>query len=508
MVILESRTREVITFAALSLLSACKVFDSSLLPDGGGGTGLDAGCDQAEVCNGRDDNCNDEIDEGIETATDEENCGGCGKVCSFLHSASGECVDSECRNTCDGGWDDCDNSRLNGCEADLSSKATCSSCDVSCTFACASDACVTGTSIAAGRTWTCVTFSGEREARCWGANGSGQLGTGDTQPTVVPRNVMGLTGAKRISAAFGHTCAALDGRVANCWGENDRGQLGDGTMALRSAPVPVNMAAVVDSIAVGNGHTCARSGQDVFCWGFNDAGQLGFGDMTNRPTPTKLPNANTGSVVDVGVGLAHTCAVQSGGDVICWGWNDQGQVGTSNEASGGTNRVLNPNIVPGIADATQISIGHAHSCARTAGGKVRCWGWNASGQLGDGGFMSSSASKPVILQTGAELTNIERVVAGARRTCAIAQNGDAYCWGDNTAGALGNRAGETGPGPTQTPVATKVNVVSSEVLDIAVGEFHTCFLGGVSIVCVGQNTEGQLGNGTTTLSTSGVEVSL
>lgn len=507
MVILESRTREVITFAALSLLSGCKVFDASLLPDGGEGSADAADCQAEEICNHRDDNCDGETDEGFTLATDEENCGECGNACSFLH-ATGECTAGVCQNECDGGWKDCDNSKLNGCEADLNSKSSCTDCGITCPFACSSGGCVTGAAVAAGRSWSCVTFSDTGEARCWGSNEFGQLGTGDTVATVVPRNVVGLTGATRISAAFGHTCAALEGRVANCWGQNDRGQLGDGTTAGRQAPVPVNMAAVVDSISVGLAHTCARSGQDVFCWGFNDAGQLGFGDNTNRPTPTKLPNASTGAVVDLATGLAHTCAVQSGGDVICWGFNDQGQAGAPNAASGGTNQVLSPNVVPGIADATQVSLGHAHSCVRTVGGKVRCWGWNSAGQIGDGGFMSRSQAVSVITDTGAELANIARVVAGAKRTCAISNDGKAYCWGDNTSGALGNRAGMTGPGPTQTPHATLVNVVSYDVLDIAVGEFHTCFLGGVSITCVGSNDSGQLGDGTTGLSTTGTEVSL
>jgi len=502
---LDIRTVALLVLSSSVVLGSCKVFDASLVHDDDDGTDIDAGptCSESadEVCNGRDDDCDDMVDEETSLTDDEDNCGECGRACTFGHAA-GQCSAGECDNTCEEGWKDCNSNTVDGCEADLASRSSCTDCGLTCPFACSAGGCVTGVALSAGRTWTCATFS-SGGARCWGSNESGQLGTGDTAPSILPRDVRDLADAERLSTGFGHSCALRSGRVASCWGENDRGQLGDGTTAPRTEPVPVVLGGV-DTITVGLAHTCVRSGARLYCWGFNDAGQLGFGDNTHRTAPEMLPSAVTGDIVDVSAGLAHTCAVRSTGEVICFGFNDQGQSGAANMEQGGTNTVLAPVVVPAIDNAVSVALGHAHSCVVTSAGKVRCWGWNGGGQLGDGGFMSRAQPLSVIDDTGAELNNIDRVVAGAKRSCAVRSDGAAFCWGDNTSGALG-----AGPTPAQQPRAVRVTALGKDaILDIAVGETHTCFLGAVAIRCVGDNEQGQLGDGTTAASPLGVAVAL
>ena len=491
--------------ATIALLASCKVFDPTLVDDGGDGSKVDAGeCEEgaAEVCNGRDDNCDLDVDEGFELQTDLQNCGECGRECTFANAGPGECSAGECVNTCDEGWDDCNGDTVDGCEANLTSRSSCTGCNLTCPFACSETGCVNGSTLAAGRSWSCATFS-NGSARCWGSNASGQLGTGDTMPSISPREVVELSDAQRIFANFGHTCALRAGKIASCWGENDRGQLGDGTTAGRTQPVPVILDSV-DQIAVGLAHTCVRSGDRLYCWGFNDSGQLGFGDLVHRTQPTLLPTKTTGDVVDVAVGVSHTCAVQLGGSVLCWGYNDQGQAGAPGANGGGEDRMLTPVTVPSVDNAVKVALGHAHSCAITTAGKVRCWGWNAFGQLGDGGFSSRSQPLFVIDDSGADLDDVTRLVAGAKRTCAIREDGAAFCWGDNTLGSLGS-----GPTPAETTHATRVTALGEEnVIDVAVGEDHTCFLGPTRIRCVGENQQGQLGDGSTAASTSGVDVEL
>lgn len=492
--------------ATIALLASCKVFDPSLVDDGGQGSGADAGectAGATEVCNGRDDDCDRDVDEGFELQTDQENCGECGRECTYAHAATaGGCSAGECVNECETGWKDCNGDTVDGCEADLTSRSSCTDCNRTCPFACTAGECVNGRALVAGRTWTCATFS-NGSARCWGSNGSGQLGTGDTESSISPRDVIDLSDAERISANLGHTCALRAGNVASCWGENDRGQLGDGTTAPRTQPVPVQLDSV-DQIVVGLAHTCVRSGDRLYCWGFNDAGQLGFGDVVHRTQPTLLPTKSTGDIVDVASGLAHTCAVQISGGVICWGFNDQGQVGAPSAGGGGSNSMPSPVTVPGVDNAVKVALGHAHSCAVTTAGRVRCWGWNASGQLGDGGFQSRSQPLFVIDDSGVELADVQRVVVGPTRSCAIQDDGAAFCWGDNASGALG-----AGPTPAQSTHAVRVTALGEDaVIDVAVGEFHTCFLGPTRIRCIGQNEQGQLGDGTTAASTSGVDVAL
>jgi alpha-tubulin suppressor-like RCC1 family protein len=463
--------------------SACKVFDPSLVGDGQGSM-----TDAAELCE--------------DTQSDPNNCGACGDVCTFAH-ASGECAAGECANTCEAGWKDCDDEHLNGCEANLTSKRSCSDCGLTCGFACNAESCVTGVGLTGGSTWTCVTLD-DGAARCWGSNTTGQLGTGTQEGTPVPVNVKNMDKAQRLVAGFGHTCALMTGRVASCWGQNDVGQLGDHTTTLHPEPIPVQLSNI-DGIAVGLAHTCARSGQILYCWGFNDAGQLGFGNEDAVRDPRMLETTSTGSVFDVSAGLAHTCIIQTGGSVLCWGYNDQGQSGSPSLADGGANEILSPEPVPGITDAATISLGHAHSCVVTNGGTVRCWGWNQAGQLGNGGFDHRFQPDVVRDQTNAVLTGIGKVVGGPDRTCAITtDNATAYCWGSNPVGALG-----AGLESAQESRAVKVTVTGTQqILDIAVGLRHTCFLTNVGITCVGDNKEGQLGDGTTVSTASGVDVSL
>ncbi|RSM54704.1 hypothetical protein DMB66_37100, partial [Actinoplanes sp. ATCC 53533] len=121
---------------------------------------------------------------------------------------------------------------------------------------------------------------------CWGANGDGQLGLGDT----VARNAgpVQLTGAGWTAVAAGsrHTCAVRSDGTLWCWGANSAGQLGLGDLAVRDVPVPVGAATTWASVAAGVAHTCAtRVDGSLWCWGANDAGQLGLGDTTDRAAP-------------------------------------------------------------------------------------------------------------------------------------------------------------------------------------------------------------------------------
>ncbi len=182
-------------------------------------------------------------------------------------------------------------------------------------------------------------------------------------------------------------------------------------------------------------------------------------------------------VEQVSAGGYHSCAVIAGGTVKCWGENSSGQLG-----DGSTEPSPWPVDVAGLTDVVQVSAGDAHTCARTLAGRVLCWGANPSGQLGNGGTGNQLHPVEVVNLSGAT-----HVSAGFSHTCAVA-DGAARCWGHNGSGQLGN-------GGT-TNAATPVNVtgLASGVTQVTTGDYHSCARTANGIQCWGSNENGQLGN--------------
>lgn len=192
-------------------------------------------------------------------------------------------------------------------------------------------------------------------------------------------------------------------------------------------------------------------------------------------------------IVAVTAGLSHTCALNAAGSVLCWGDNTYGQLGTGTRTLGGSNPY--PRSVGGLADAKAVAAGDTHTCALTADGWVMCWGSNAYGQLGDGTTVSQLA--PVTV-TGL-ISGVQQIAAGGSHTCALTAAGGVKCWGD------------LATTPEDVPGLT------SGVSAIAAGYMHTCAIVGDAAVggavqCWGANDTGQLGNGTTTASSTPVAV--
>ncbi|MEZ5140682.1 MAG: hypothetical protein R2711_18480 [Acidimicrobiales bacterium] len=339
----------------------------------------------------------------------------------------------------------------------------------------------TGGLLDAGGTSTCaVTAAGG--VRCWGANGAGQLGNGTSTDASTPVDVSGIaTGATNVSAGGLHTCAVVAGG-ARCWGHNGSGQLGNGTNTSSSTPVGVSgLSSGVAVVAVGDSHTCAvTTGGAVKCWGLGSSGQLGNGSTTNSPTPVAVTGLSTG-VVDVAVSSDASCALTSGGAVRCWGRNDSGQLG-----NGTTTRSSTPVDVTGLGSGVaSISMGSLHACAATTAGAVRCWGYNAFGQLGNDSTTRSTTPVAVSgLSSGATA-----VAAGAYHSCALVASGGVTCWGRNNAGQLGDATTTT----SKVPIA--VAGLSSPIA-LTSGSSHTCaLLASGGIRCWGIDSSGQLGDG-------------
>ena len=270
-------------------------------------------------------------------------------------------------------------------------------------------------------------------------------GTGYWRTTAV--DVSGLSsGVTALASGANHTCALQAGGV-KCWGKNVSGQLGDGTVTNRLTPVSVGgLSSGVAQLAAYD-HTCAvTEGGGLKCWGYNNQGQLGDGTETNRYAPVAVDGLSSG-VAAVAAGSTHTCALTSGGAVLCWGRGGEGQVG-----DGALRQRLTPadvagfgrtNVIPTVTPTVQptatpapagfnyraqaVAAGQLHSCAVTDGGGVRCWGSNDQGQLGDGTVSYQLTPVSVVgLNSGVVL-----LAVADSTSCALTSAGGVKCWGGN-----------------------------------------------------------------------------
>ena len=263
-------------------------------------------------------------------------------------------------------------------------------------------------------------FSTTGQLKCWGSNGFGELGQGDTNNRGDDMNEMGAallpislgTGrtAIDVSCNYGLTCAVLDDHSVKCWGYAADGQLGQenftqhgnvaGTMGDSLLAIRLGTGRTVTSIATGLSYACALlDNGKVKCWGSN-GGQLGQETTANRGGNTGdmgdgLPLTNLGTnyvAVALSGSSATMCALLNDASLKCWGANAAGALGQgdTNPRGGvvgtmgdmlqalrlGTGRTVKSITVGGYA----IS----HGCARLDNGAMKCWGSNLSGELGQG----------------------------------------------------------------------------------------------------------------------------
>lgn len=294
-------------------------------------------------------------------------------------------------------------------------------------------------------------------AYCWGAGIHGEIGNGLTADRAAPVLVTSAIPFTSISVGGGHVCAIATGGFAYCWGSDDNGQLGDARLVNSTTPIPVSGGggpATFASISAGFRHSCAVAFDGTgYCWGNNDFGQLGNGSTSSSDTPVQV--AGSLGFLSISAGGDHSCGILAGGGAVCWGSNVDGQLGKG--SVGDTSLV--PVAVAGGLSFTRISastgtrtldskgspfkkLGHGHTCALTAAGAVFCWGDDTDLQLGRGQFTGGNG----VSGTPAPVFNGERpasaaftsISTGSRHSCAVANDGNAYCWGSNVFGGLGN----------------------------------------------------------------------
>jgi alpha-tubulin suppressor-like RCC1 family protein len=456
--------------------------------------------------------CDDLVQDGTETDVDcgGAACGPCAVGLKCLHPSDCQggqhgqaaCTNSKCAITCDSGWDDCD-AAVAGCETDLTQKDNCGTCGTVCSAYCAATSCNDPIEVAVGATHTCAILK-DGSVWCWGANNLGQLGDGTTFDRGVPKKVALAAPATAIAAGGagtteGLTCALLSDQTVWCWGANTYGQLGVADLNPHAGPVQVvadanlNALTGVTKIAVGVDHACAVVAGALWCWGRNYYGQLGDGSYADHSTPQSIL---TSGVTDVTAGNSFTCAAQ-GGVASCWGHNQAGQVGDPATTATTTN---SPGSIPGLILPGVVSGPDAdHACGVALGGalfdstagatsELFCWGANGSGQIGVGTTVNQKTPVRILPAGVAADASPGRPAIGAGHT-GVNFGTDLYMWGDNSFGQLGDGT------KTQRTKPVKISGVTSAG-KLALGQRHSCVIDTKgTLLCWGDNAKRQLGQG-------------
>jgi len=338
---------------------------------------------------------------------------------------------------------------------------------------------------------------------------------------VPPRSVPGHKEYSQVSAGGAHTCALDRQGKAYCWGYNTSGQLGTGNANPSDRPAVVAGGLTFTDISAGGDHSCGVSSGKVYCWGNNSYGQTGNGQIGG---PVFQPAATTSGIFDpvtrVYASTDFTCALTNAGRAFCWGHNLSGQlglganvpVGNGGSANNPNESVSSPRAVAHGVKFNRMTVGQGHACGFSDTSMVLCWGSNLFGQIGVPSTQTCPFSTsnwpcwkaPVLVTSG-----FTDGAAGLDFSCASSSGPSGYhasCWGGNASGQLG-----IDPPP---PVCGFLNGMSfscaavptpvtglSGVIEMAAGSNFVCasrYPVGTSIACWGKNNHGQLGDGTTT----------
>lgn len=336
-----------------------------------------------------------------------------------------------------------------------------------------------------------------------GTSAGGASGSGSVDPGMI----------RWLHSNWQHNCVVFSTGALRCWGANGSGQLGydnvdnvgDGTKRSIAEAGNVAVAGLVHDVTLGDFHTCALlADRTVRCWGDGRDGRLGYDSVESLstltgPSITQLPAVAVGAPVKaLAAGSAHTCALTEGGTVRCWGKSNRGQLGYGSVESVGDGTgptIVEAGDVPLGGSAQAIAAGQETTCALLETGAVRCWGWTYGHDqllfVGDGTGPSIIDAGDLPLGEKAEMVSV-----GGGQICALLEGGSVFCWGDGSRGKLGyDSISNVGDGDTTIAEAGPVPV-GEPARSVVCGTNHTCaLLDSSKVRCWGWGAEGRLGHG-------------
>jgi alpha-tubulin suppressor-like RCC1 family protein len=294
----------------------------------------------------------------------------------------------------------------------------------------------------------------------------------------------------QLSMKESHACALNTLGEVFCWGSGYSGELGDGGREMKVFPTPVvdedgRVYSDFTYIAVGYQHSCAINtlGQ-ILCWGRGDEGQTGQEVRQNSKYPQFVRNQDhviLDGFVSVALGATDTCALTEGGTIACWG------SGTPHP-SPVTDRQGNI-----YRNFTSLASGRQHQCAVTETHDVMCWGLGGEGQLGNGPHVNALAHPSLVSNIrGQLLADVLQISVSAYTSCALTYGGAIYCWGDMGQDAEGNLINIS----SAAILSDQEGSVLRGFQQITVGMDHLCALDhDAALFCWGNSSEGKLGTG-------------
>lgn len=323
----------------------------------------------------------------------------------------------------------------------------------------------------------------------------------------------------------GFSCALGSNGIVKCWGDNQYGQLGQGDtenrgdnsgeLGAKLLPVSLGAKRIAKAISAGNDSVCALlDDHSVKCWGRNDVGQLGTADFNNRgdgpgEMSDNLKPINFGAgrtATSISINRYEACAVLDNGSLKCWGDNASGQLGQDN-----TNGYANPALVPPIdlglgrtAKAVSTSA-YDYTCSLLDNGLLKCWGNYSFGQLCFSPEVPSGSDWGGHAGEMSQLPgfgvaagrSVKTIVTGERTICALLDNGSIKCWGENAYGEGGGAEGCSDPFDLNNYPFVDLGVGRSAKSMTMTHEHNCILLDTGGIRCIGQNGSGQLGIGST-----------
>lgn len=314
------------------------------------------------------------------------------------------------------------------------------------------------------------------------------VGTTLVQVRVVDARDASLPAVTQIAGGFGsRECLIRSDGSAYCWGNN----VPDGALTNDFAPSPVAGNLSFAQIAMGHAAACGIvTGGDAYCWGSaNDFGQLGTGAAATAVG--RVPTAVSGGLKyrSIGASNSSVCAVTTTGALYCWGSQLSGLLADGVIATSNGQIKSTPGPATSNVSFSALFGGNSSMCGITSAGAAYCWGENASGQLGDG----TTATRAVPTAVGGAIA-FRKIALASATTCGLATDGALYCWGlfNSFPGA---------PASTNTTAPRRVG--TGTFTDLAASNQHFCALTTTGQAqCFGQNSGGQLGNGTTSNSST------